>query len=559
MSNEHTGLPSSEIQTAETLDEEQELLPVSDALQVIYCPRNFYYRYVAGVDDLNAAMLKGSIEENNRSKRQTIYRTGAVQFRENTLVSREMGLIGRVDMIEETPDGPVPVENKTGDMKENPYDYAQLCAYGMMLEELRGVPVLYGFLYYTGSKKRVRVDFTDELRQKVQSAVEIAWTILEGDELPPPLDDPRCRGCALAETCMPDEVTELKGKKDECKSGVAPRCTFERTVFIDEGWGSIGIRDNVMTIKKGDEKRGEVPLNAFDQVFLLGQVNISGALFKEFFRRNVFVAFFNARGRFEGSLSPEKTRYVALRKAQFRVSESDEERMVIARELVDAKLANMRVLIRRQSGKLEDGNETLMDAISALRKEIMACKDYHRLLGIEGAGSRAYFQGYRKQFGPEWKFERRTKRPPKDPVNAALSFGYSILAGQLVGLIQAVGLDPYIGFLHREKYGNPCLALDLMEVFRSVIVDSVVLRMFSTGMVNPDSFDMPNDRSIGCYLNEKGREAFFRAFTQRMAETATHPVFQVKLNYRRLLEMEVRFLAKYLVGEIERFTAYRVR
>lgn len=536
-----------------------DLLPVSHALEVIYCPRNFYYRYVQGIQDQNAAMARGSVEERRRQARETVYRPESVHYRDVNVFSHQLGLIGIIDAVEETDEGPVPLEYKSGEADENPYDRAQLCAYGMMLESMRDVPIGHGFLYYTGSRKRVRIDFTADLRQRVISAVEQALDILKDGEVPSPLDDERCKGCAIADICMPDEVTILSGKADTSPTGVAPRSTFERTVFLDESWGSLGRRENRMVIKQGGDVLQEIPFELFDQVFVIGNMNLSGAIMHEFFRRNVFVAFFSTFGRYEGCLTPEKMKYAKMRMIQVKNAMDPEICLGVAREIVDAKLANMRVILRRAASRGAPDLESAVNRIAVLRKEIFAAKDPGFLMGIEGAGSRAYFDGYKTLFDTSWGFRKRTRRPPRDPVNAALSFAYSILAGQITGIIQAVGMDAYIGFFHRERYNRPCLALDLIEVFRPVIADSVVLRLFSTQMVTPKDFDVPDPDRAGCYLNESGREAFFRAFSARMQEQAIHPVFQTRLTYRRLIEMEVRFLAKFLSGEIPRFQPYRIR
>ena len=535
------------------------LLPVSQALEVLFCPRNFFYRYIQGVQDQNAAMAHGSAEETRREAHETVHRPDGVHHRNVNVFSEILGLTGVLDAVEETPDGPVPLEYKSGRTDENIYDRAQLCAYGMMLESMRDVRIDHGFLYYTGSKQRIRVDFTSELRQQVIAAVEQAQDILRDGEVPVPLDDARCRGCALADICMPDEVTRLSGREDKEPVGVAPRSTFERTVFLDESWGSLGRRDNRMVIKQGADVLHEIPFEMFDQVFIIGNMNLSGAVLHEFFRRNVFVAFFSAFGRYEGCLSPEKMKYTKMRMTQIHAAADEARSLDIAKEIVDAKLANMRVILRRAVSKGNPEVERAVNHIAALRKEIRSARDAGVLMGVEGAGSRAYFAGFRTLFAESWGFTRRTRRPPKDPVNAVLSFAYSILAGQITGIIQAVGMDPYIGFFHRERYNRPCLALDLIEAFRPVIADSVVMKMFSNRMVAPGDFVTPDPGRSGCFLTESGRDAFFRAFSGRMQEQAIHPIFNTRLSYRRLIEMEVRFLAKYLTGEIPRFRPYRIR
>ncbi len=137
-----------------------------------------------------------------------------------------------------------------------------------------------------------------------------------------------------------------------------------------------------------------------------------------------------------------------------------------------------------------------------------------------------------------------------------LSYGYTLLSGEITNELIRVGLDPYIGFFHSNVYGRPALALDLMEEFRSIIVDSVVLTCINKKILDKEHFDFNMKM---CLLNEKGRKEFVKAFRNRMNQEITHPVFQYKLNYRRVMELQARFLAKVLTGEIEEYKAFVVR
>lgn len=544
----------------ESLVNRRSTIPVSMALETLYCPRNFYLRYVTGETSRDYRMQRGKGEDERRNRRKRVAKPDGYRAHDISLSSVELGLAGKVDAIDEIDGVPYPVEFKTGSVTENEYDRAQLCAYGMMLEEMRSKRIPRGYIYYRADRQKVEVPFTGELRALVRQAVDTAWAILEGSLVPPPRDDPRCRGCALADICMPDETRIISGKKDQCPAGVAPRSTFERTVFIDESWGSVGKSGGRMVIRKGRDTVGEVPLETFDQLFLVGKINLSGALLSDLFKRDIYTAFFTSFGRFEGALTPEKSKHSALRIQQVKSSISENRRLGISRGIVHSKLINMRVLLRRALAR--NHSETLAQSvarIAALRKQIDACQTLDQLLGIEGAGSRAYFDGFKTLFRDQWGFSSRTRRPPRDPVNAALSFGYSILTGQVTGLINAVGMDPYIGFLHRVHYGNPCLALDLVEAFRPIVIDSVVLRLFHQKMLKETCFTKPEKVSNAVYLNEKGRKAFFKAFSSRMRERATHPVFNKKLSYRRLIEMDIRFFAKFLCGEFDAFKPYTVR
>ena len=153
-------------------------------------------------------------------------------------------------------------------------------------------------------------------------------------------------------------------------------------------------------------------------------------------------------------------------------------------------------------------------------------------------------------------FELRNRRPPRDPVNALLSFAYSLLARDLTIVCHAVGFDPFIGFYHQPRFGRPALALDLMEGFRPLVADSSVLTAINTRMVSPDDFLRAGD-AVG--LSRKGRSAFIRAYEQRMDQLVTHPIFGYRISYRRVLEVQARLLARYVTGEIPRYPGFETR
>jgi CRISPR-associated protein Cas1 len=153
-------------------------------------------------------------------------------------------------------------------------------------------------------------------------------------------------------------------------------------------------------------------------------------------------------------------------------------------------------------------------------------------------------------------FEGRNRRPPRDPVNALLSLGYSLLAKDLTVACYAVGFDPYVGFYHQPRFGRPALALDLMEPFRPLIADSAVLTAVNTGMVTPQDFVRVGG-SVA--LTTAGRKAFFRAYELRMDTLVTHPLFDYRVSYRRLLEIQSRLLARMLEGEIAEYPVFTTR
>jgi CRISPR-associated protein Cas1 len=216
--------------------------------------------------------------------------------------------------------------------------------------------------------------------------------------------------------------------------------------------------------------------------------------------------------------------------------------------------------------------------LKALTIDVNGVKSLEQLLGIEGIAARTYFEHFsgmikigRKEDPlrapwdgddeevPDWlsfDFKGRNRRPPRDPVNALLSLGYSLLAKDLTVTCAGVGLDPYLGFYHQPRFGRPALALDLMEPFRALIVDSAVLSAINQRMVQPQHFVSAGNAVA---LTPDGRKAFFRAYEQRMDQLVTHPVFSYRVSYRRVLEIQVRLLARLLMGEIWQYPSFVTR
>ncbi len=249
-----------------------------------------------------------------------------------------------------------------------------------------------------------------------------------------------------------------------------------------------------------------------------------------------------------------------LRIAQFQAYGDTEIKVSLAKSFVYGKLANYRTLIMRYNRNLNHPKlSASAEAIGRYMKKISEQTTINELLGLEGIASRSWFESLPyliKREDADFFFSGRNRRPPRDPINALLSFSYSMLGKDIVGELMRVGLDPYIGFLHSAVYGRPALALDLMEEFRPIIADSVVLTAVNTGMVRPGHFE--NIR-MNCHMNESGRKSFYQAYRNRMNEEITHPIFGYKLSYRRTIELQARILAKVLRGEIKEYIPFTVR
>lgn len=326
---------------------------------------------------------------------------------------------------------------------------------------------------------------------------------------------------------------------------------------------------------RGTEKRSvRVPLIKVEQVVIHGDSTVTAQALAALLQQRVEVCFLGYDGRFRGRLSPEFSKNSLVRLEQHRAHNAPERAFPLAQAFVYGKLANMRTLLLRANRKREDPQvadaamtlKALQDRVAGLTREAseappdpsapQAGTVEGTLLGLEGAGTAAYFGVFGRLLAEGWTFERRTKRPPTDPVNALLSFGYVLLMHQVAAAVNLVGLDPYVGYLHRAKYGKPALALDLMEEFRPIIVDSVVLTLLNNGMLRPDDFV----EDFGAYrLTDGGRRTFLTKFEERLNTEVQHPVFQYKATYRRCLELQARLLAKALTGDIPAYRPFLVR
>jgi len=326
--------------------------------------------------------------------------------------------------------------------------------------------------------------------------------------------------------------------------------------------------------EKGTEKRKvRVPLVKIDQVVVYGDSTITTPALLALLEQRADICFCSYHGRFRGRLSPEFSKNGLLRIRQHEVRGDYEQRVALARLFVRGKLSNQRTLLLRSNRKLKDeevaraagslqGIIEQVQAVSGAGEVVVDPSDPQKetplgtLLGLEGAGSAVYFRAFGRLLKQDLGFRGRTKRPPRDPVNALLSYGYVLLMHNVMSAINVVGLDPYAGYLHSSQYGKPALALDLMEEMRTPVVESVVLTLINNRILQENHFR----EELGAYrLTEAGRRRFLEKFEERLNTAIQHPVFGYKATYRKCLELQVRLLAKTLMGEIGVYVPFVVR
>jgi CRISPR-associated protein Cas1 len=269
------------------------------------------------------------------------------------------------------------------------------------------------------------------------------------------------------------------------------------------------------------------------------------------------ICFLSMYGHFRGRLSPPVAKNALLRREQYRAHADPCRALTIARACVNGKLENMRTMLLRTNRTLADNAiAQAADKIRVITRLVPTAQTVGSLLGFEGNGSSAYFGVFASLLRNSMHFTHRRRRPPTDPINAMLSLGYTLLLHQVSSAIQVVGFDPYVGFLHQPRYGRPALALDLMEEFRPIIADSVVLNIVNHRILTEKDFQ----EELGVvHLKAQARKTFYAKFEERLQEELQHPYFGYRTSYRRCLELQARLLGKALTGEIPAYLPLSIR
>lgn len=513
---------------------------------------------------------------------------GPIHARSVLLSAPRLRLIARIDLLEGEGLHVTPVDYKRGEVPQTPEqswepERVQLCAQGLILRE-NGFTCDRGILYYVGSRRRVEVPFTPELEARTLELVRQALEVAEAGQIPPPLvDSPKCPRCSLVGICLPDETNLLK-------TGVPPGTPgSEGAPPGAEGWAPsppepdvrrlfaarsdavpLYVQEQGAQVRRSGERvvvsvRGEtrVDLRVLDisQVCLVGNVQISPQALRDLAGRGIPICHFSYGGWFAALTTGVMNKNIELRRRQFDAAADPQRSLELARRFVAAKILNCRVLLRRNHAERPEG---ALETLARLAEEARAAGSMESLLGIEGTAARVYFSQFKGMLKPPqagegalaFDFEGRNRRPPRDPVNALLSYAYSLLVKDFTVTLLAVGFDPYLGFYHQPKWGKPALALDMMEEFRPIIADSVVITVINNGEVTRDDFVVGPG---GTVLTEAGRRRFIAAYERRLETLVRHPVFGYSVSYRRVFEVQARLLGRYLLGEIPEYPGFVTR
>jgi len=570
-------------------------LPARMVNEFAYCPRLFFYEWVEGVFQESADTLEGSAQHKRVDREggglpASEELTEDMKTRSITLSSERHRLIAKMDLVDVSQGTVTPVDYKRGRPKDTeqgleawPSDRVQLAVQGIVLRE-NGYQCEEGVVYYGATRQRVRVEFDDALIAETLQIVEQAWATAREGTIPAPLvDSPKCPACSLVSICLPEETNALrlaaesdgqlmlfsagvmppkKPPQSEVRRLVTPRSEL-RPAYIETQRLRIGKSGEVLQVKDKDSLVQEIRIGEISQLNLMGNIQITTQAVQSLCESEVPVCYFSQGGWFYGITTGMNTKNVFLRRAQFRLADQEWFCLNLARKLVAGKIRNQRTMLLRNH--VEPDSQPLSE-MKMMMESADNAESLEELLGIEGNAARLYFGAFSGMIKVEtdeetpaafrMDFASRNRRPPKDAVNALLSLAYSVLSKDFTVTCYAVGFDPLIGFYHQPRFGRPALALDLMEPFRPLIADSAVINAINTRMITPSDFV-----SIGgsVALKPAGRKAFYRSYEARMDTLVTHPLFDYRVSYRRLLEIQARLLARWIEGEIDDYAVFVTR
>lgn len=305
----------------------------------------------------------------------------------------------------------------------------------------------------------------------------------------------------------------------------------------------------------------KVPLHTLDGIVCFGQVSVSPFLMGACAERDVALSFLTERGRFLACVRGPISGNVLLRREQYRAADDLQASANLARSFLTGKLANCRNVLRRATR--DHADKINVKALADAAEKLNACaaktqsSSLNALRGIEGDASRHYFAVFDELITKDkesFQFKVRSRRPPLDFVNCLLSFIYTILCHDCRSALESVGLDPQVGFLHRDRPGRPSLALDLMEEFRAPVADRLVLSLINLGQVNAKGFQVSG--SGGVLMDDETRKSVVVAYQKRKQDVSVHPFLKEKMPMGLLFHVQAALLARFLRGDLDAYPPF---
>ena len=543
-------------------------IPLRILNEYVYCPRLAYLEWVQGEFTDNADTVDGRVVHRRVDASRgrlpppdDVEALPGVKRRFSVALTDEgLGITGKMDLVE-IADGEVsPVDTKRGrppDVPERawPPERVQVAAQILLLRA-HGYRCDRGFLSFPETHERVEVVLDPELEQLTRETIQRVRELGEAGIPPPLVDSPKCTRCSLVSICLPDEVNALNGTGAMDRPLRAPTA-LGQSLYVLEPGSVVGKSGDRIEVRADGKVVEALRARELQDVQVFGNVQVTTGALSALVKRNVPVAYFSRGGWLDAVVTGMTHKNVELRREQYRAADDAPRCLGFARSIVNGKIRNARTLLRRNA----------KGDVSAALRELSRCADAARrapdlgtLLGIEGAAARAYFQSFTEMLREDGRvafdLDGRNRRPPKDPMNALLSFLYSMLTRDASCALLLSGLDPFLGLYHQARYGKPALALDLCEEFRPIVADSVAVGLLNNGELTEADFIV---HPLGSALTTDGRKVVLGAYERRMRQTIRHPRFRYSIAYRQVLSVQARLMGRFFLGEVAEYPTFLTR
>ena len=540
-----------------------ELIPVRRIHNYIYCPRLMYFQFVENIFVYDSNVVAGEITHKRVDKptgtffSEEIENNSLEKIRSLALESTDIGICGVIDLLERNQnDGSwtiydykhgSPSKDILGNACAKEADIIQIQMY-VMLARHHQYNISSAKIYYAETKTSIMVNLYDNENDLLKIISDVKNAAL--GELPEPLEnDNRCLFCSMNSVCLPEESLYWKKQKKITHSIQRPPLAEIGTgevLIIHEPRAWISKKGDMIVVSVDGKDVSKHPIHLLKSIFIYGAAQLSTQALCSCLTEHIQVVFFTPAGKFIGKLDTLSISGLDSRHGQYKIAESENHSVKIAIPMIKAKISNQRVLLQRNC---YPKNNDALNLMRELRKMAVYAKTREELQGIEGKAAAIYFENFSLMLRNDdfaKRFTGRNRRPPLDPINAMLSLGYSVLSSEIAGICSAVGLDAACGLLHSPRFGRAALALDIMEEFRPLIVDSVVISVINRNAVDLDDFVFS---SQGCSLKKSAHNAFWSTYARRMSEELIHPTFGYRMSYRRLIEIQIRQLWRIFRGD----------
>jgi len=336
---------------------------------------------------------------------------------------------------------------------------------------------------------------------------------------------------------------------------------LQNTLFVTTQGAYLAKEGESLVVRAEKEKKFQITLRNLDGVVCFGQVSASPFLLGMCAENDVTVSFLTENGRFLAKATGPVSGNVILRRNQYRMADDEEKSLSISRSVLSGKLVNSRTLLRRVARDRQQNDtdklDRAADSLTSAIRRLAIAGGLEDIRGIEGEAARTYFGVFDLLLSSDedaFTFTGRNRRPPLDPVNCLLSFVYTLLLHDIRSALESVGLDPEVGYLHRDRPGRPGLALDLLEEFRPAIADRLVLTLINRGQVKPRGFETSGSGAVT--MDEDTRKEVLVAYQKRKQQEIEHPFLREKMPLGLFPFMQALLLARYIRGDLEEYPPY---